>query len=330
MKRHGLGWAGLGLGLLGASGCQIGGEGAGFGRCGDDTCLGDENYLQCPADCELPGALQGDLTPCASELPQADINEQLFILLDVDQSMHEMVACGGMIFAWAEAVGSIGIDLALAAITMRPPSGYVYRDGDYVTSPDGVMEMRVTALYGSGFDGGEQGVPLGHDLFDLDNYVLNPRLEIDYAARELLIRHDGKGPLVELLGYGSSPGRPIRIGLDDISPGRFHDLQVRAFIPIADDQELTTVVYELGWGPHPVGDLLQQGTLGFALDAFTAQRRRVEADTTRWDITYAEAPAALDGEVDVDVYGGAFDVRATMRWQNSGYADVIEVECARE
>jgi len=294
--------------------------------CGDGVCDGAENYLGCDSDCSLPPVVEGDLSGCADGMPQADIDAELSLLWEVDQDVHEMVACGSLVFTLLEAMITIGTDLVEASGDPSLPDGYSWDGGTFVAAPDGATRMELALYWGQGFDSGASGELITDDLFDMDSYLIDPILEVDYYNYQLLIRHDGKGPLVELLGYGASPGRPVEIGLDDLSAGRWHELLLGGSIEVGTTRDDVEVSYLVDLGQQEVDDVLGSG-LDSAVEALAASDGVRAVDADGWSITYVDGEAALDGTIDSEQSGGSLPMKATFVYESSGYADRIELAC---
>jgi len=298
--------------------------------CGDGTCDGDENFMSCDDDCSLPPPYDGDLTGCADDLPQADIDAELGLFWEVDQDVHEMVACGALVFALIEALVDITADLAEGASELSLPVGYSWEEGTFLASPDSATRMDLAFTWGAGFDSAAEGDPITDDLFAMDSYLANPRIEVDYYNFQVLIRHDGIGPLVELLGLGTSPGRPIELGLDDLDAvaqgGRFDDLLLDGTIQVGTVRGDVDVAYEVALAPKSVGAVLSSG-LDSSVRSLSATDgvRTVEADA--WSITYVDDAAALDGTIGAEQSGGSLPMAATFVYDETGYADTIELSC---
>jgi len=313
------------LGLL--AGCNKDDAPGAEAGCGDGVCDGDENYMGCSDDCSLPSPLQGDLDACAGGLPQSTIDADLSLLFDVDQDVHEMVACGNLAFRLVGALATIVVDLVGGATELEMPAGYTWEDGQYLASPDASTAMGLRLQWGAGFETAAEGDPVVHDLFDMDSYLIDPELDVDPDTFEVLIRHNGTGPLVELLGFGASPGRPVRLGLDDATVGRFGELLLTGAIEVGTQRDDVEVSYLVDLEPQTVAGVLLSG-MGSDLQVLTATDGVATTVADTWEITYLDQPDnSLEGAIGTTTTGGSFSYAATFGYERSGYADRIELSC---
>ena len=269
-----------------------------------------------------PGA-QISLSRCTDGLSNDQIDETVAIVFDMEQSYHEMIGCGGMVVILASAVLDV-----LTSLVDDPqgglPDGFTQDGaGTYTASPGGdtLMELRFT--YGDDYEVGAAGEAVQYNLFKLSNYLVNPRIDFDYAAGKLLIRYDEAGPLVELLGFGASPDRPIRIGLDNL--GRItkevEKLGVQATVVVSDRQLNSDVAYHVAADSTTVKQLNKGNPMAFELVTSSARHTSLpqDADVQVWTVQYADH--AMNGDVDFTVTGGAFDYRGEFVYRDSTWPD---------
>jgi hypothetical protein len=289
--------------------------------CGDGVCAQGENTITCAQDCTayVDGDLQG--LDCMADLGQESLNNELTIVVDVEQSYHEMVACGALTFLIAEAVSRVVGDLLDDPTGLTAPAGFTWENNAYVTR-DGGSEMQVTFHYGDDLEAGPEDAVIEHDLFDADNYLKGIRFDVDYTTFELIVRYDERGPLVELLGFGAMPDRPLRIGLYDVDDlvGEMSRIKIASGVEVTDVREGgTDVSYWVTKVPQQLGPFLFSGALTWDVEDTAATREPQRMDTTSWAVDYSDN--GLSGTIDFSV-DGFFPYSGTYLYSDSGWATV--------
>ena len=270
-----------------------------------------------------PGATVS-LASCTGGVSESDISKTVAIVFDMEQSYHEMIGCGGLVVALASAV----LDVITSMVDDPKgglPNGFSQDGaGTYTSSPGGntVMEMRF--VYGDTYEVGAEGEPVQYNLFKLSNYLVNPRVDFDYSAGKLLIRYDEAGPLVELLGFGANPDRPIRIDLDNLGriTREIDKLGVTSSVIVADAQNNSDVSYLITSGGVTIKELVSGKAFGFDLETTEAVHRSMpqQADVDLWTVKYADN--AMDGKVEFDVVGGVFEYQGQFVYRDRTWPDI--------
>jgi len=277
-----------------------------------------------------PGATI-QLDACTQGMSARSVDEHLAIVFDLEQSYHEMVACGGLVGALAGAV----IDV-IASLVEDPsgglPDGFTREGGVYTSAPGGDSNTVMNAMftYGDDYEAGARGDLVEHNVFALKNYLENPSVDFDYTTGDILIRYGARGPLVELLGFGAEPPRPLRINPNNVDrlTREIEKLRIQTTVFVDDQRPNTTVVYELESDPVKVGDMLNGG--GFAFDTVSATAWSAapaqEMATLVWEVDYDDRTRGLDGDIEFSMTGGDFDYHGTFEFNDSTWP-VTTVTC---
>ncbi len=263
-----------------------------------------------------------DVHACTQGLSAQRIDDHLAMVFDLEQSYHEMVACGGIAASLATGV----IDV-VASFADSPSGGLprgVERDGsEYWSAPDdGSGTSMVTRFYfGDDYEVGAAGQLVEDNVFAVKSYLENPRVDIDYATGELLIRYDSHGPLVELLGFGPNPPRPLRLSPSDLAniSSDIEKLQMQTVIEVDDPRENSTVRYELESRRVSLGAFVGGADMGFEVVSSSAESGSPaqQMETLAWDIQYNDGVRGLNGDIEFAVTGGDFDYRGVFEFQDS-------------
>jgi hypothetical protein len=301
---------------------QQGAGGAAQG-CGDNTCAEGENAITCPRDCTA--VVDADLKglSCMEDLEQGELSEQLVLVGAMDDSYHEMVACGALTYLIAEAVYNIFADL-IDGKDPAAPSEFAFEEGAWTTGSGGTA-MAVTFHYGDDYDVGAEDEVVSHNLFDGDNYLTNIRVEVDYLAFEVIVRYDDTGPLVELLGFGANPARPLRLDLDDVDDltAGFGRLKLTSTVTVQDERDASVVGYTVATDLKRLNPMLSGE--GLAFDVIESQGTHTGPDqqmaTTSWEVDYVDDSSVLDGTITFDI-DGPTPFNGTFTYDHSSRADI--------
>jgi hypothetical protein len=300
----------------------------GSGGKGEDTAAVDPAAAATDA---YPG-----LAGCADDLTKAQADRHLAILDESEDSMHEMVVCGGLYF---QLLGDLVGYLATVAVngpdSAQLTEGYRFDGaGAYVAAPPdaGSTSMHVRFHFGDDYTAGARGALVTDNLFDADSYLENVRVDLDTGTGEVLLRHDGPGPLVELLGLGTNPGRPVRLGTAEIDgiATEIGKLLVDLDIRVEDPRVLATVTYDVEVAQDTVAAVLAGDRAVLDMTSMTAdsddpQQHLVSRD---WDVEYNDSQGGLDGTIGFVVSGGSFDYEGVWTYEASGWPTRRTVACA--
>ena len=193
----------------------------------------------------------------------ADADEHIRIVVDYDQSIHEMVACGGLNVTLVGAVTSGIVDAIINNSSDATPLEWEFQgDGMYYTnSADAEMTTRFYA--NQDFSFAAEGEALTENLFLVDTYLVGARVEAnidinDPFNSEVSLTFDDVGPYVELLGYGENPTSPIM--LDTSAWNRIEDalgaLVFDSQVSVNDEQSVSTVRYDVHTTQMPANALI--------------------------------------------------------------------------
>jgi hypothetical protein len=305
--------------------CGGGGSGSGSGR--DSNAVTGNGTIGSTLS---PGA-SVDLGACTDGLSAAVVDEHLAVVLDLEQSYHELIACGGMVFLLAQAVVDV-----VASIVESPsgglPDGLEREGGLYTATPGGDSNTLMTATFsfGDDYEVGAEGERIEDNLFALKSYLENPSVDIDYTTGELLIRYGARGPLVELLGFGPNPPRPLRLSPSDLRTitREIEKVTLGTAVVVEDERAHSVITYELGSNPVSIGDLLDGASVRFDVITSAAQAHQPVQDmeTLAWDVSYADQSRGLNGNIDFVMVGGDFDYQTRFAYRNDTWPEV-SVHC---
>lgn len=278
-----------------------------------------------------PGAVV-DLDACTEGLSTRTVDDQLSMVFDLEQSYHEMVACGGLVGALASAVIEV-VESIIDEPNGGLPSGFTREGGVYTAAPGGDSNTVMTAgfYFGDDYEAGAQGERIEANIFALKSYLERPRVDFDYTTGEVLVRYDSRGPLVELLGFGANPPRPLRLSPGDLAgiTDELEKVRIGTEVFVDDDRASSTVVYELESDRISIGSILQGNSFAFEAVSATAfsDASSQQMTTVIWDIAYDDGSRGLDGDIEYTVTGGDFDYVGTFEYHASTWPDTT-VRCA--
>lgn len=299
--------AAIALSCLTSTGCVFGGGG------------GDVTDIEGREDLE-----------CAGDLTQQEIDVNLQISADYAQSLHEMVACGGLAVRLCQGVSQGIIDALLTNSTDATPDGWTYvGDGVYRTSSSGVeMTTRFYATEDFAFAATGEVVP--HDVFQLGSYLVDPVVAVDLSTGKTELRFDGTGPLVELLGLGAEPESPVQLSFQQTQAlnRKLEALEFDSVVVVDDPQGDSTIQYHTQSPRMPAKDLLLGVAMDFDLVEASGLRDDTEQDLVvdEWTIQFVEGNL-LEGSSVYHVVGGTFDFHGEARFERSSYA-ATTVSCS--
>jgi hypothetical protein len=259
----------------------------------------------------------------------ADAEQHVEIVVDYDQSIHEMVACGGLNVTLIVSVTSGIIDAIIDNNPDATPAEWEFQgDGTYYTnSADAEMTTRFYANQDYSF--AAQGEVLTENLFRVDTYLVGARVEADIDISDpfsssVSLTFDDVGPYVELLGYGEAPESPIMLDtsawdrVQTALGGLVFDSQVSVF----DEQSVSTVRYDVHTTQMPASALISGAGMGFELDMADANRTDIGQSLVveNWGIEFVDAnPGALTGAIDFRVEGGEFTYYGSLTYDNDTF-----------
>ncbi len=320
--------------LLLTPGCLI----SSGGGSSDDTDASDETgTADETGTTDTPDPTVGDESELLAECREGiDVGEAVQIVEDFDQSIHEMVACGGLT---ATLCGSIvsGIVQAIidGASDATPPEWTYEGDGSYTSDAAGAG--MVTRFYlGDDYSFGNAGDALTENLFEVATYLRGASVELVVDTDNPLnssaeLHFEGTGPYVELLGLGPDPQSPIAVdtGTWDFIETQLGTLEFESEIEVSDPQDQTTVRYQVHTPRMSAAALLGAVPMGYELDLADASRADLGQDliVETWGIDFVNGNVgALEGVIDFRIAGGPLEYLGALVYENSTYGSA-ELEC---
>ena len=316
---------------LGSSGCIITSSDDDDGSSADTDDTFDPSDSAGSSDSsDTAGSI--DFQECRGDATDAEVTDTIAIVDAYDQSLHEMVACGGLNVLLCTSVVSGVVEAIIDQRNDATPDDWEYQgEGVYYTS--GAMADMTTRFYLSeDFEFGQSGDLVTENLFLVDSYLVNARLVVtDVLSGEGELRFDAPGPLVELLGYGPNPESPLSVSLNDLTSieGKLGALEFDSNVQVEDPRDSGTIIYHLKTERMPAAALINGSAMGYELEMASGNRESLgqELIVDDWSIEFVNGSVgALQGTIDFHVDGNHFDFAGTMVYNNSTYADP-ELSC---
>jgi len=272
------------------------------------------------------GALSEELEPLRSCGDDDQIEETTEISLAYAESLHEMVACGGLAVALCNGVVSGIINAILESRTDATPESWSYEaGGTYRTEGEGVV-MTTQFFLAEDFEFGRSGDLVTDNVFDTENYLVGAAVNVDLSTGRTTLSYDSTGPLVELLGYGAEPPNPIELSINDLETldDKLAALEFEADVDVDDVRDNGTVRYHVVTPRLAASALL--GGAGMTYELVEADGERSETGQSlvvdEWTVVFVdENPGALDGSSRYHVTGGAFEYDAVATFERSTVAE---------
>lgn len=270
------------------------------------------------------------LAACTSGMSQSDIDNNLQITMQFDESVHEMIVCGGLTVTLIGAVIQVGYNMAVGEATGSAPDGMVYQDGKYLVDVQGVnaVKMEVEFFYGADYEVGKTGEPIKYDLLDPNNYLVGASGEFSLSKGKGTVTFDSTGPLVELLGFGATPESPKTLSLNDLNQltAEFGKITMRSTIVVNEEKGTSNFGYNVKTEDLKLSEVL--GTIQYNVVSVSGSRSDTSQSlaTTSWDVKYADGVHGLDGTITFDVTGGDFDYSVLFEYPSTPSAN-ITYEC---
>jgi hypothetical protein len=262
------------------------------------------------------------LEECRGDASDAEVLDTIAIKDDYSDSLHELVACGGLNARLCSSLISGILDAVMKNEDSAMPPGWGYvGNGVYHTEGTGVT-MDTQFFLAEDFEFGNKGDVITQNLFLASNYLDGYYAYIDYQG--IVIEYDAPGPLVELMGYGTNPPNPIVLDLDDYYAlnSRLKKLEFTTEIIMDDERDLSTVQYHITSPRIPANGLLD-GTAQLQFDLHQADAFRTDLGqqltVDSWGVEYGDTFGALDGTIDFHVSGQHFDWAGRFTYEQSGY-----------
>jgi len=259
----------------------------------------------------------------------ANVEQELEIAVAFDQSIHELVVCGGM--AARLSVSFLDV-LVNAALGLEPSSdGWTYMGEGRWETGEGMMSAWFVLPFDTSW--GRAGEVIPFDVLDPESYftgisvVASATIDTSGEARtDLLVEFTEPAPGFELLGVSSTPGESsIRLDFDALVE-RLGAIRMKQDVVVEDERDSVSVYY------HVTNDGVPLRNLVFAAGASDMQIQGAWAEhhgtgqrltVTDWGMAYGGGSAGtLDGSLDIVVTGGGFDYEAHFGFPHRRYPDV--------
>jgi len=262
------------------------------------------------------------LEECRGDASDAEVLDGIAIKDDYSDSLHELVACGGLNARLCSSLISGILDAIMKNEDSAMPPGWGYAgEGNYHTEGEGVL-MDTQFFLAEDFEFGKKGDLITENLFLASNYLEGYYAYIDYQG--IVVEYDQPGPLVELMGYGTNPPNPLVLDLDDYYAlnSRLKTLEFTTEIQMDDERDLSTVQYHLTSPRIPASGLLD-GTAQMSFELHQADAFRTDLGqqliVDEWAVDYGDTFGGLDGFIDFHVDGQPFNWAGRFTYAQSGY-----------
>lgn len=298
-------------------------------------------------DLDAQASAFAELSACREGLTDAELGASLLLAYDLDASVHELIACGGLTvqIAIGLVTGVVGMvvdddDVMPAGLQFQGQGVYLSRSSLGAST----MDMRVRLYERSG----EDYVLVEEDLFERDNYLTHVRVEAGASAdvefdirnpldttvsgdASLALHYEQAGPWAKLLGLGDPPPNPIEVtDVTDIDPD-FGSIYLETEVDIHDVKGDSDIQLTVKTPLVRLVDLFDGGALAYEVTGLTASNADLRQTLTleSWDVRFVEH-ATLTGSTQVRVESPArraASYGATLAYDHSAFA-AIDFRCA--
>jgi hypothetical protein len=282
------------------------------------------------------GGLDGENVELEACAGSADIDAHARIGLELKESMHELVVCGGLTFKISIAATQAAVDLMVNSVSDATPSEFTYMgDGTFQTgSSEGESgtDMGLYFVFGADYEAGAAGTRIPGNIFVLDSYLTGASITVDDVTQTATIDYAEPGPIVELLGFGPTPDNPLVVDLADTLAisAELNKIRVAGDVVVGDRRAGVDVDYTVGLLPSPVANLLIPfAQLDYELTGASASSdlgQQLEID--EWTVEYVdEGGGALQGKLDFTVTGGEFDFAGELDYGTGSTYGELTLTC---
>lgn len=261
--------------------------------------------------------------------------QNLEIISALEESMHELVVCGGMSQRFAVSFYDTLINVARASATS--PNGFRYLgEGRYAAGD--VMVVSLHLAVATSF--GEAGDPIQFDVFDINSYFANAHIKIKAGSgamdAEISVAFSAQKPGAELLGDLVTSNGKVKLDFRKLVELLGH-IELRQEITVDDQRGPVQVNYNVVGERVPIQNLVfakgstSASSNGAPLIILGANATNAgigqKLNITNWDMAFAGGGAkTLDGNNAFEVRGGDFDFRGTFVYPHRWSPD-IKLEC---
>jgi hypothetical protein len=261
--------------------------------------------------------------------------QNLEIIAALEQSMHELVVCGGMSQRFAVSFYDTLINTARGMAS--GPKGFKYLgDGRYEAG--GMMVVSLHLANPTSF--GSAGDPIRFDVFDIGSYFADAHVEVKAGSgamnADISIAFSSQMQGAELLGNLVSSNGHIKLDFKKLVD-LLGLIELRQEITVDDQRGSVAVNYNVVGEPVPIKNLVfAQGSTssssnGAPLNILGATATNSDVNQTltitNWDMAFAGGSAqTLDGSISFEVHGGDFDYQGTFVYPHRASPD-IQLTC---
>jgi hypothetical protein len=261
--------------------------------------------------------------------------QNLEIIAALEESMHELVVCGGMAQRFSVSFFDMLINVAKGAATN--PNGFKYLgDGRYEAG--GMMVVSLHLAGPTSF--GKAGDTIAFDLFDINSYFADAKVDIKAGKgamkADISIKFSSTNPGAELLGDMVTSGGKIKLDFRKLVP-LLGSIELRQEITVDDQRGSVSVNYNVVGKRVPIQNLVfakgstSKTSNGAPLIVLGASASNPDVGQTltitNWDMAFAGGGArTLDGSIEFEVRGGDFDYRGSFVYPHRSSPD-IELSC---
>jgi hypothetical protein len=291
------------------------------------------------ANANAEASTQLNLSSCTSGFTDAEVAAQTQLAFDLESSMHEMVACGGITVSVATSLITGVIGMVFDPSGSIIPSGLRYEGEGMYHSDGGLgssvsMDIRIFERVDGEF------LPIEADLFDARSYLVGVDVEADASAgidfdiknpldtkvnasATLEASYESAGPWAKLLGLGDPPPNPLHLSdLSDLDPD-FGGIYLESDVSVTDVQGDTEIEFKLQTGKQSLNDLFGSGSLGFELVSLRASNGGLSQTLSVSDFAIQFSGGnRLNGKVSFEVEGDAMAYAGSLDYEESAFADV--------
>jgi len=276
-------------------------------------------------------ALDDPAHPGIEACATGDVEAELQIARDFEDSCHEMVVCGGLSAAFTITLVEVLVNAASGSSTS--PSGFVYvGKGRYAAG----TQMEITLKLAKDTSFGKAGDVIDFDLFDVTSYFTSAKLQASAsvstsgeAKTSLSIEFEGTGKGFELLGLEAGADGSIQTDLATISKNLGASILVETKILMNDVRESSTISYQLDSPATLLAHFLESGPMDMQLVKVSGSGKAQTLVMKNWAMQYkaSSSSGTLDGSIDFEIQGGAFDYVAKFSYPHRKEPDVA-LSCA--
>jgi hypothetical protein len=267
-----------------------------------------------------------NLASCRGSASTTDIDNNVELALDLRESLHEMVVCGGLTATLAGSVIGVLIDAIQGNTT--DPGGFTF-DGKGGYTSD---QMDVQFFLGADTSFGKAGELITFNVFDASNYVTGISGEVKAsvdlsgnATTSATLSFMGTGQGVELLGLGKSPASPIKLDTNALlnSIGK---IQIESKIHVDDTQAHGKVNYQMKMDKVALSKVVNGYQQTIDLLALSGGRADLNqtAKIDAFTITFGDVGNhSLTGTVHASISGGTFPFDVLYSYPRRAEPDVV-------